>query len=102
MYLADTLSRHYLETEDGVTAAKVSHIRSKFKQELETDEGLDEINQLVQEAQENKYHVQLTQARHYKLWKSWSRRDGLMKRAASLQRQFHTIIWEMNGWRKMV
>ena len=102
MYLADTLSRHYLETEDGATAAKVSHIRSKFKQELETDEGLDKINQLAQEAQENKYHVQLTQARHYKLWKSWSRRDGLMKRAASLQRQFHTIIWEMNGWRKMV
>lgn len=54
MYLADTLSCHYLETEDGATAAKVSHIRSKFKQEQETDEGLDEINQLAQEAQENK------------------------------------------------
>lgn len=67
MYLADTLSCHYLETEDGATAAKVSHIRSKFKQELQTDEGLDEINQLAQEAQENKYHVQLTQVRHYKL-----------------------------------
>lgn len=57
MYLADTLSRHYLETEDGVTAAEVSHIHSKFEQELETNEGLDEINQLAQEAQENEYHV---------------------------------------------
>ena len=58
MYLADTLSRHYLEAEDGATAAKVSHVHSKFKQELETDEGLDEINQLLaQEAQVNEYHV---------------------------------------------
>ena len=54
MYWANTLSRHYLETEDGATAAKVSHIRSKFKQELETDEGLDETNQLLaQEAYVN-------------------------------------------------
>ena len=44
MYLADTLSCHYLEAEDSATTAKVSHIRSKFEQELETDEGLDEIN----------------------------------------------------------
>ena len=59
MYLADTLSPHYLEAEDGATAAKVSHVRSTFEQELQTDEGLDEINHLLaQEAQVNKCHVE--------------------------------------------
>ena len=58
MYLADTLSRHYLEAEDSATVAKVSYVHSKFEQELETDEGLDEINQLLaQEAQVNEYHI---------------------------------------------
>ena len=58
MYLADTLSHHYLGAEDSGTTAKVSHICSKLEQELETDEGLDEINQLLaQEAQVNEYHV---------------------------------------------
>ena len=54
MYLPDTLSCHYLEAKDSATAAKLSHVCSKFEQELETDEGLDETNQLLaQEAYVN-------------------------------------------------
>ena len=68
MYLADTLSRHYLEAEDGATTAKVSHVCSKFEQELETNKGLNEINQsLAQEAQVNEYHVATDSDGQYKL-----------------------------------
>lgn len=59
MYLADTLSRHYLEAEEGATAAEVSQVRSKFEQELENDEGVHEINQLLaEETRVNKYRVE--------------------------------------------
>ena len=81
MYLADTLSRHHLEAEHGATTAKVSHVRSKFKQELETDEGLDEINQLLaQEAQVNENHIatdsQTLQAVKIMIKKGWPDEKG--------------------------
>ena len=48
MYLADILSRHYLETSKETQAAvEVSQVRSRFEEDLETEVQMAEINQLV-------------------------------------------------------